>query len=210
MSETLMPTMGLSWSARARRRTVMAVDVIARGSGIEHRIARTANSRRVFEFDACEVATAEAEALAGLFDASGGALRSFRFRDALDFKSCSVSQAISALDQRLGVGDGAQKRFPLTKTIGEGVGLSTRRVFKPIVESVQLAVQGAPAATNTYQVLVDGVVEFNAAPAAGAIITAGFLFDTCVRLEGDAPSFQPINERICAVGGFQLSEVVFA
>jgi uncharacterized protein (TIGR02217 family) len=87
----------------------------------------------------------------------------------------------SPSDQAIGTGDGATDRFELVKSYGGG---EQRRITRPIAGSVRVAVNGVEATTG-WTLAGKGVVEFNEAPAAGAPITAGFLFDTPVRFAED-------------------------
>ena len=123
----------------------------------------------------------QAQELTAFFEARGGRTYGFRFRDPLDLKSCVSSQAISALDQPLGIGDGERVDFQLVK--GGGV-WSERIVSKPVAGSVVVAADGAAAAGFEVDTAT-GVVTFDAPPAAGAVLTAGFAFDVPVRFDTD-------------------------
>ena len=125
--------------------------------------------------------TDEAQELIAFFEARGGRMRGFRFRDLLDWKSCASSQVVSALDQGLGIGDGATLSFQLRKRSDSE---TDRIVTKPVAGSVVVAIDGV--ATEAFDVdPATGAVIFQAAPADGAILTAGFAFDVPVRFDAD-------------------------
>jgi uncharacterized protein (TIGR02217 family) len=131
-----------------------------------------------------------ADALAALiafFEARRGRLYAFRFRDALDAKSCAPSLSPSPLDQSLGTGDGARTGFALRKAYGAGEGLYWRAITKPAAGTVRIAVAGVELGAQAFAInLLTGVVTLSAAPAAGAAVTAGFVFDTPVRFDADS------------------------
>jgi uncharacterized protein (TIGR02217 family) len=84
-------------------------------------------------------------------------------------------------DQPIGTGDGVIDRFALTKTYGGG---EQRRITRPTAGSVRIAVNGIELATG-WMLEDKGAVQFEEAPAAGALVTAGFLFDAPVRFAED-------------------------
>ena len=123
----------------------------------------------------------ELETLIAFFRARRGPAIGFRFRDPYDHSSNGMSGAPSAEDQQIGEGDGAISRFPLIKSYGPG---EKRRITRPQPGSVRVAVDGTELVTGwTLDAL--GAVQFAQAPAAGAVITAGYLFDVPVRFADD-------------------------
>lgn len=85
------------------------------------------------------------------------------------------------IDQILGLGDGLRTNFALVKNYGDNE--QVRRITRPKSGAVLVAVNSAAASGWT---LVDhGVVVFETAPAIGAVVTAGFLFDVPVRFAED-------------------------
>jgi uncharacterized protein (TIGR02217 family) len=125
----------------------------------------------------------------------GGPAQTWPFRDPMDFASCDLEMVpqitmppISALDQIIGIGNGAANSFQLTKTYQSGVAPPyDRPIDLPIVSSVLIAVNGIDVSmSNPWTVSrPGGVVTFSTAPAGSAVITAGFLFDVEVRFEAD-------------------------
>jgi uncharacterized protein (TIGR02217 family) len=77
--------------------------------------------------------------------------------------------------------------FALAKTYGSGPLPYRRAIAKPVAESVTVAVAGVvlPPAAFTCDATT-GLVTLAAAPAAGAAVTAGFVFDVPVRFDSDS------------------------
>ena len=149
--------------------------VVTLASGFERRTSPWAQSRRRYLIATAARPLDEIAELTGFFEARGGRLAGFRFRDPADFKSCAPSGQPNAGDQPLGVGDGTRKTFQLMK--------GARTIAKPVAGTVKVAVGGvaAPFSVDT----ITGLVTLAAAPAVGAVVTAGFEFDTPVRFDLD-------------------------
>jgi uncharacterized protein (TIGR02217 family) len=125
-----------------------------------------------------------AHELVTFFEARRGRMHGFRFRDPVDWKSCAPSQAVSAMDQPLGVGDGETKAFQLAKRYASGGVFRDRVIAKPVEGTVLAAVDGV--AITTFGVdWATGLVTFDTPPAEGAVLTAGFEFDVAVRFDAD-------------------------
>ena len=124
---------------------------------------------------------AELETLLAFVRARRGPAVGFRFRDPFDNSSKGMTGEPSAEDQVIGTGDGQSARFDLVKSYGSG---EQRRITRPTPGSVRLAVDSIELAGG-WSLGDKGVIEFSEAPAAGAIVTAGFLFDTPVRFSDD-------------------------
>ena len=122
--------------------------------------------------------------LTAFFEARQGRLYGFRFRDFSDFKSCAPGAVVTPLDQLLGQGDGARTVFPLVKAYGDAASAYERRIAKPVVGTVRLAISGVETTDFTID-SVTGSVGLEEAPALGAPVTAGFEFDTPVRFDAD-------------------------
>jgi len=91
---------------------------------------------------------------------------------------------VDALDQPLGMGDGAATSFQLVKRYVSGGEWAERPIRKPVSGSVLVAVDGVEV--SAFEVdHVTGVVTFDAAPADGAVLTAGYAFDVPVRFDAD-------------------------
>lgn len=154
-------------------------EVVALASGFERRTSPWARARRRYLIATAARPLDEIAELTAFFEARGGRLAGFRFRDPADFKSCAPSAQPGLGDQAIGVGDGTRKAFQLTKAYGT----TTRTIAKPVSGTVKIAVAGvaAPFTVDT----TTGLVTLSTAPAVGAAVTAGFEFDTPVRFDLD-------------------------
>ena len=159
-------------------------DIVRLASGAESRNARWVRSRRRWEVGGATIQSDLAHELVTFFEARRGRLYGFRFRDPVDWKSCPPSQAISALDQAIGLGDGETRSFQLVKRYASGAALTERRIEKPVEGTVVMAVNGL--GTTEFEVdAMSGLLTFDVAPADGAVLTAGFAFDVPVRFDAD-------------------------
>jgi len=162
-------------------------DIVALVSGHEQRNSPHAASRRAFNAGYGVKSISDIEDVIAFFEARQGRLYGFRFRDPFDFKSCKIAATPAADDQLLGTGDGVETQFQLTKRYDSGGASYVRMINKPVSGSVVVAVAGAQQIEGP-DFSVDetaGLVTLSAAPAAGAAVTAGFLFDTAVRFDTD-------------------------
>jgi uncharacterized protein (TIGR02217 family) len=123
-------------------------------------------------------------ALIAFFRARRGAARGFRFTDPYDDRSCGMGEAPGPLDQRLGLGDGVRTAFPLQRFYGAGEEAQVRRITRPVAGTIRVAVNGAEMVGGWSHAGL-GMIAFDAAPAEGAVLTAGFRFDVPVRFAED-------------------------
>lgn len=157
-------------------------EVVTLASGYERRSTPWAHGRRRYLVGANLRSLDDMAELTAFFEARRGRLNGFRFRDFADFKSCAPRASVSALDQALGFGDGEAVRFSLGKTYGD----YRRDIRKPVAGSVEVAVDAEVLPSEAFTVdAATGEVTFTSAPDEGAILTAGFLFDTPVRFDAD-------------------------
>ncbi len=157
--------------------------IVATASGAEQRNADWADARMRFDAGPGVRSEAEMGELIAFFRARRGAAKAFRFEDPYDSSSNGMSGVPGAGDQWLGTGDGARTRFDLVKRYGAGADAQVRHITRPVAGSVRVAVGGIAKASGWR--LVGRAVEFDAAPAAGAAVTAGFRFDVPVRFAED-------------------------
>lgn len=155
-------------------------EVVTLASGFERRSTPWAHGRRRYLIGAGVRSLDDAAALVAFFEGRRGRLHGFRFRDFADFKSCAPSGAVSPTDQPLGVGDGAATVFALTKAYAD----LARPIAKPVAGTVRVAVDGIETGDFTVD-LTTGRVMLATAPGSGAVLTAGFEFDTPVRFDTD-------------------------
>ncbi|MGV6871737.1 phage distal tail protein, Rcc01695 family [Pseudochelatococcus sp. B33] len=162
-------------------------DVVTLGSGAEHRNARWSRSRRRYNAG-YGIKTLDAlHAVLAFFEERRGRLHGFRWHDRLDGRSCAPQQAPAAGDQWLGAGDGAARTFQLVKRYGDGFSPYERRIVKPVAGSLLVAVAGTLLPPEAVSVDAGtGRVTLADAPAPGADVSAGFLFDVPVRFDTDA------------------------
>ena len=163
--------------------TEFATQVIAAPSGHEQRVSEWAEARMAYDVGPGVRGEDELRTLSAFFRARRGAARGFRFRDPLDASSAVDGGAPGAGDQLLGLGDGVRRDFALVKRYGDGADAQVRRITLPVAGSVVAAVGGV--ATTAFALLSNGVLLFDIAPAAGAEVRAGFLFDVPVRFAVD-------------------------
>ena len=167
--------LALAASGGPERRT----EVVPLASGGEARNAVWAGSRRRWDVGSAVTRLEALQALVAFFEARGGRLHGFRFRDALDDRSCAPGGVVSGTDQVIGTGDGTARVFALRKAYGAYL----RPILKPVDGTVIVAVDGveAGAAVDT----TTGMVMLDVAPGEGALVSAGFRFDCPVRFDTD-------------------------
>lgn len=156
------------------------VDIVALASGRETRNSPWAHGRRRYDIGGAVRSLDDLHALIAFFEARRGRLYGFRFRDPFDWKSCAPSQAVSPLDQAIGEGDGGSASFQLAKAYGD----YARPIVKPVAGSVRVALNGVE--TDAFALdAASGALTFDDPPAEGAVISAGFLFETPVRFDAE-------------------------
>jgi uncharacterized protein (TIGR02217 family) len=161
-----------------------ATDVVTLASGREERNSRWAHSRRRYNAGYGVKSRADMQAVLAFFEERRGRFHSFLWRDALDFSSSGIA-AVGPTDQAIGEGDGTAVSFPLGKTYGASFDPYVRPITRPVTGTVRVAVDGTEAVSGWSVDASTGVVTFDVAPADGAAITAGFLFDVPVRFDID-------------------------
>ena len=162
-----------------------ATDVVRLASGAESRNARWERSRRRWDVGGAAVHPDVAHELVTFFEARRGRMHGFRFRDPVDWKSCAPSQPIAARDQPLGVGDGETTEFQLVKRYASGGEYWNREIRKPVEGTVLVAADGVATDGVRGRLDDEAWLTFDAAPADGAVLTAGFEFDVPVRFDAD-------------------------
>jgi uncharacterized protein (TIGR02217 family) len=188
-----------------------SVEIVSLSSGREKRNLRQAHALRRYDAGTGLRAISEIEDILNFFEARKGPLHAFRFRDPFDWKSCGQANAITPLDQQLGVGNGTQAIFPLTKTYGALAYAYQRPLCCVVAASLRVSVDAVEAATSTYQVTAPGsAITFQPGfiPASGKIIKAGFEFDVPVRFEGSSLTLSLANFRAGQVQAIPLKEVL--
>ncbi|MEN3792945.1 DUF2460 domain-containing protein [Fulvimarina sp. MAC3] len=175
------------------------VEIVRLSTGFEHRNQRTAHAARRYDAGSGIRSLADLAEVVAFFEARRGKLTGFRFRDPLDWHSAAFGAAPSAFDVALGTGDGTKTRFDLVKPYGTGAETYWRPIEKAVPGSLLVAIDGAAIETGFQLAETGGAVVFDAPPAAGALVQAGFAFDVPVRFDMDQLS---VN-----VTAFQAGEI---
>ncbi len=162
-----------------RRRT----EIVTLSNGFEQRNTNWADSRRSYDAGVGLSSLDELMEVVAFFEARRGQLHSFRWKDWLDWKSCLSGETPSALDQRIGTGNGATTAFQLVKRYEASVSAYVRKIDLPVVGAVKIAVDGAETPASIDH--ATGLATLPEPPGAGAAVTAGFEFDVPVRFDTD-------------------------
>ncbi len=181
--------------------------IVELASGDEERNASWANSRRRYDAAYGIRRADELAAVVAFFEARNGRLYGFRWKDWADYKSCLPSGTPAATDQAIGTGDDATTDFQLVKSYTSGSQSWTRTITKPVDGTVLVAIDGGEQTTGWSVDTTTGIVTFTSAPAAGAIITAGFEFDVPVRFDTDTLDVTLDIERLGSITSIPLIEV---
>jgi len=152
-------------------------------SGHERRNSHWSDARLRYDVGPGIRSEAELGVLLEFFRARRGAARGFRLADPFDFSSRSMSGTPTMLDQVIATGDGLKASFQLAKSYGSGPDPQVRPITRPRAASILVSVNGVLAANWTLG--SGGTIVFAQAPAAGALVRAGFLFDVPVRFAED-------------------------
>lgn len=165
----------------ARGGPVRTTEITPLASGREHRSTPHADARRRYNAALGLKSLDDIHTLIAFFEARRGPLYGFRFRDPMDHASGAPGATLSSGDQIVGTGDGVETQFQLVKSYGDQAGDYSRIITKPVLGTVLLAVSGE-SVNGTVDGLT-GLVTLDAAPANGAIVSAGFQFDVPVRFD---------------------------
>jgi uncharacterized protein (TIGR02217 family) len=160
-----------------------STSVSVTASGHERRSSQWTDARLRFDVGPGIRSDAELATLIAFFRARRGAARGFRLADPFDFSSNAMSEAPTMFDQLLGIGDGLSATFQLVKRYGDPLDPQLRPISRPRAGTILVSVDGAPRVDFT--LAAGGKIVFDTAPAAGAAVRAGFLFDVPVRFAED-------------------------
>lgn len=163
-------------------------------SGSEERTARWGSALRTFDAARNIRTRAQAAYYETYWQARQGSANDFPYFDWRDYASTADHAttgyaaagggvaAVTNVDQTIGTGDGTTKSFQLVKKYVRGAIVRTRNICRPISGTVVVSVDvGAGPVAQTLGVdftvdLSTGILLFATAPAAGAIIKAGFQY----------------------------------
>jgi len=163
-------------------------EIVALTSGREKRNARFSQSRHRYDAGTGVKSLDDLHEVVVFFEARRGSLHAFRFRDPFDRKSCRPGETLSAVDQVLGMGDGATDRYKLVKVYGAGDDAYRRLIRKPVVSTLRVTVGGAelPADAFTFDDATGEIVlAAGSIPGDGLAVTCGYEFDVPVRFDTD-------------------------
>ncbi|THV14202.1 DUF2460 domain-containing protein [Rhizobium rhizophilum] len=162
-------------------------DIVSLSNGREARNRRWRFSRRRYDVGTAVRSVADLYAVLEFFEARGGQLHGFRFRDPVDFSSARPGEPVTPLDQLIATGDGEAATFQLVKAYGDGSAIERRPVAKPVTGSVRIAVDGVEQTEGFTCDATTGIVTFapGHVPAEGTEIRAGFEYDVPVRFDTD-------------------------
>lgn len=183
------------------------VQVVALHSGHEERNASWSASRREYDVGFGIRSVDQLQVVTAFWEAVGGELDGFRFKDWGDFKSCTQSASPAATDQVLGDGDGSTTDFQLRKGYASGSRVFWREITRPVVGTVVVALDGAAQASGWSLDADTGVVTFDSAPGSGVEVTAGFEFDVPVRFATDHMPTTVDIERNGSIESIPLIEI---
>jgi uncharacterized protein (TIGR02217 family) len=176
----------LDVSLGARGGPERLTEIVTLANGQEERNSRWAMSRRRYNAGYGVKSRADMQAVLGFFEERRGRFHSFLWRDGLDFSSHPAGGVPTPLDQVIGVGDGVRTVFALSKRYGGSFDPYDRPITKPVEGTVRVAVAGVELGPGAFAVdAASGAVTVLSAPALGASVTAGFLFDVEVRFDTD-------------------------
>lgn len=181
--------------------------IVELASGDEERNARWANSRRRYDVAYGIRRADDLAAVVAFFETRNGRLYGFRYKDWADYKSGLPSQPVTALDQKIGTGDGSTNSFALVKRYASGGQSWARSIVKPVSGTVRVAVSGIEQASGWTVDGETGIVTFATAPSAGLPITAGFEFDVPVRFDTDILDVTLDFERLGSITSIPLMEI---
>ena len=188
----------------ARITAARKTDVVQTASGGEVRRRRWSRSRRSWDVAGAIRSLADAEAVLGFFDARAGRARSFAFFDPFDHSSAALGLDPAPTDQTLGMGDGAETRFLFSKVYGG----EARPIELVRADSLRVAIDGTELDGSAFTLSQDrNAVILGAAPAIGAIVTAGFFFDTPARFDTDEMTFE-LGAKGASLPSIPLVEVI--
>lgn len=168
-----------------------STSVSVTASGHERRNSVWTDARVHFDVGPGIRSEDELSELIAFFRARRGAAKGFRITDPFDHSSNGMTGTPTMSDQLLGIGDGQQADFQLVKSYGSGPDPQIRPITRPRHETLLVSVGGTP--NLDWSIGPTGLLSFAVAPAAGAEVRAGFLFDVPVRFAEDRIDISGVN-----------------
>lgn len=168
-----------------------STSIAVTASGHERRNSLWADARIHFDVGPGIRSESELAQLIAFFRARRGAAKGFRISDPFDHSSNAMTGNPTMLDQLIGIGDGLTADFQLIKSYGSASDPQIRPITRPRAETLLVSIDGAP--TTSWTINESGLLSFAVAPADGAEIRAGFLFDVPVRFAEDRIDISCVN-----------------
>lgn len=165
-------------------------------SGFETRNVNWTKPRHKYIFNYGSLPQADYDNAKRFFHACQGRAIGFRFKDWNDYKSCGIDDAVSAVDQIVGTGNGVSTVLQLIKKYTVASTTLTRVIKKPVAGTVLIALNGTPTTAFTVDTAT-GLVTMTSPPGIGVTVTCGFHFDTPCRFDMDEMLSQIINVGAC-------------
>lgn len=159
-----------------------STEVVELCSGHEVRNINWTNSRERWNVAYGVRAEAQLATLIEFFYARRGRAHGFRFKNPADYQGTA---------EAIGTGDGSETEFQLVKVYTSGAGTYSRKVSKPVADTVVVSLGGVPQVDSNgdpdgWSVdTTTGIVTFISPPSSGEVITATFDFDIPVRFDTD-------------------------
>ncbi|MDX1779800.1 MAG: DUF2460 domain-containing protein [Thalassovita sp.] len=162
-------------------------DVVTLANGFEERNTPWAHSRRRYDAGLGLRSLDDIETLISFFEARGGQMYGFRWKDWADYKSSAPSEPVAYTDQVIATGDGDTVSFQLMKNYRSGDQSYARPIKKPVLGSVRIGVEGVEMQEGVHFTVdtATGIVTLAEPPNEGGEVTAGFEFDVPVRFDTD-------------------------
>lgn len=182
----------------ATRRDVEDVEIVTTDGGYETRNTRASQS--LLQFDVAYPASlrdgAVFQAVRAAYKAARGQTHSFDFTDYSED---------AAVDELLGLGDGATLEFPLYLNYDFGSESYQRRIYRP-VSSIVVKKDGVVAVSGYSVDYATGVLTFSVAPALDVEVTWSGEFNIPVRFDSPLTS-TGIAQHLEHIDTFTLQEV---
>jgi uncharacterized protein (TIGR02217 family) len=159
-----------------------STSIITVSSGHEQRNSQWNQARARYNVAYGVRSEAQLAALIAFFRARAGRAYAFRFRDWADYQSAPV---MTPQDMELGTGNGSNRAFALVKRYVSGGHQYQRFITRPVANTVLVSLQGAEVTTGWTLSSSTGIITFDAAPASGVTVRAGFAFDVPARFDTD-------------------------
>jgi len=195
-------------------------EVLSSDSGSENREALFPYPFHEYDLTYAIKTLDELYSVLSVFHVAKGRMHSFRFKDFVDYSSAEPEDegareipAPSPTDHTIGVGDDYEDSFQLRKVYTYSGVNSTRIITAPVADTVRVAVDGVEQVNDsntTHPWSLDdstGIITFDAPPATGEIITAGFEFDVPVRFDVDVFPLTLVYHGIGSADALRLVEV---